>query len=135
GGGTRRVAGRIRGGGRARTGGLPARQGPGPRALDEPRVAAGLFTPTALAEDPDRAERAGAFALAVDGIALVGPAAPPAARGPLIARSIGDVAVVRFAEAARPSPGDGWRITVMASLTEADPLRPTDPIHMQVTLH
>src|SRR5262249_58761008 len=95
----------------------------------------GLSARPALAEDPDGAERAGAFALAVDGIALVGPAAPPAARGPLIARSIGDVAVVRFAEAARPSPGDVWRITVIASLTEVDPLRPTDPIHMQVTLH
>jgi hypothetical protein len=116
------------------TGGLTARHEPAPPDDDDARVAAGLLTPTALAEDPDRAERAGAFQLAIDGIVLVGPPAPPAARGALVAHSVGDTAVVRFAETARPSPGDLWRITVIAALPEVDDPGPTDRIQLQATV-
>jgi Phage tail protein (Tail_P2_I) len=90
------------------------------------RVAAGLFTPTALAEDPDLAERAGAFALAIDGVTLVGPPRPAVLPGPLAAEAVGERGLVRFAEPQRPSPGDRWRISVLAALPlENDPV-PTD---------
>jgi hypothetical protein len=114
-------------------GGLTARHEPAP--AEEPlRVAAGLLTPTALAEDPDRAERAGAFQLAVDGVPLVGPPRPPMPRGALTAERVGDTGVVRFAEAGRPSPGDLWRISVLAALPEvADPV-PTDLLQLQADL-
>ena len=114
------------------TGGLTARHEPAPPE-DPVRVAAGLLTPTALAEDPDAAERAGAFGLQIDGVVLVGPPAPPLARGPLVATSIGEAGVVRFAETARPSPGDVWRITVIAALPEIDDPIPTDRTMLQGT--
>jgi len=105
--------------------GLTVRHEPAP--VEEPlRVAAGLLTPTALAEDPDRAERVGAFSLAVDGIVLVGPPRPVTARGALVAQPIGDEPVLKLAEPARPSPGDVWRISVIAALPDVDDPTPDD---------
>jgi hypothetical protein len=97
------------------TGGLTSRHEP--PSVEEPvRLAAGLLTPTTLAEDPQRAHDAGAFALAVDGITLVGRPAPRARHAALRAQSVGHGAVLRFAEDTRPSPGDRWRVAVVAAL-------------------
>ena len=114
-------------------GGLTARHEPA--AEEKPlRVAAGLLTPTALAEDPDAAERAGAFALAIDGVPVVGPARPPAPRGPLTAQSVGRDGVVHFAESGRPSPGDVWQIKVVAALPAVDDPDETDLPQLTVKL-
>jgi hypothetical protein len=117
------------------TGGLTARHEPPPPDTGEtPRRAAGLLTPTALAEDPDRAEASGAFRLDVDGVPLVGPPLPPSPRGALPAQSVGAGGVVRFAEADRPSPGDVWRVSVVAALPEVDDPEATDILQMQADL-
>ncbi|HTE56325.1 MAG TPA: phage tail protein, partial [Kofleriaceae bacterium] len=107
--------------------GVTARHEP---VADEPprRVAATILTPTALAEDPAAAERAGAFHLAVDGVPLVGPPRPRALAGPLAAAPVGEAGLVRFAEPRRPSPDDRWRITVIAALPDVDDPAATDRV-------
>jgi len=115
------------------TGGLTARHEPGVQE-DPIRVAAGLLTPTALADDPERALAAGAFELAVDGVPLVGRPQPLVARAALAAEPVGDNGVIRFAEVGRPSPGDEWHISVIAALAEVDDPTLTDRRLLDVVL-
>ncbi len=98
------------------------------------RLAAGLLTPTALAEDPERALEAGAFELAVDGVPLVAPARPRLGRSLLAAQSVGRGGVIRFAEARRPSPGDEWRVRVVAALPDVGDPTETDRLQLTVVL-
>ncbi|NOK21158.1 phage tail protein [Corallococcus carmarthensis] len=102
------------------TGGLTARHEPAPPSLTTGRTAAMLLTPTALAEDADSAERAGAITVSVDGIPLVGPEALPLLRGPLPTAPVGPVPTLRFADRGRPSPGDTWRLTLLAARENSD---------------
>jgi hypothetical protein len=112
---------------------LTARHEP-PAQQPIPRLATGLLTPTSLAADPDEVERRGGFELAIDGVTLVGPPRPPELRDALSAESIGDEAVLHFAEDARPSPGDEWRVTVIAALPEVDNPTLTDRQQLQARL-
>ncbi|WP_375744248.1 phage tail protein [Corallococcus interemptor] len=102
------------------TGGLTARHEPAPPSLVTGRTAAMLLTPTALAEDADAAERAGALTVSVDGIPLVGPEALPLLRGPLPTAPVGPAPTLRFADRGRPSPGDTWRLTLLAARENSD---------------
>lgn len=115
-------------------GGLTARHEPAPPTNEAARIAAGLLTPTALAADPDAAEAAGAFGLAIDGVVLVGANAPGIVVGALVADAVGELGTVRFAETARPSPDDVWRISVIAAVPEIDDPTPTDRLQIQATL-
>jgi hypothetical protein len=113
------------------TGGLTERHEPA--AEEEPvRLAAGLLTPTALAEDPDRALQARAFEVAINGVPLLAPPTPRTAYGALRAQSIGRDAILRFAEDARPSPGDIWSVQVVAALPEQQDV--TDRLQMTAEL-
>ncbi|GMU10188.1 phage tail protein [Corallococcus caeni] len=102
------------------TGGLTARHEPAPPSLTTGRTAAMLLTPTALAEDADAAERADAITVSVDGIPLVGPEALPLLRGPLPTAPVGPAPTLRFADRGRPSPGDRWRLTLLAARENSD---------------
>ncbi|QAT84704.1 hypothetical protein EJ065_3137 [Corallococcus coralloides] len=102
------------------TGGLTARHEPAPPSLATGRTAAMLLTPTALAEDADAAERAEAITVSVDGIPLVGPEALPLLRGPLPTAPVGPSPTLRFADRGRPSPGDTWRLTLLAARENSD---------------
>ncbi|RKH41298.1 phage tail protein [Corallococcus sicarius] len=102
------------------TGGLTARHEPEPSSLATGRTAAMLLTPTALAEDADAAERADAITVSVDGIPLVGPEALPLLRGPLPTAPVGPNPTLRFADRGRPSPGDSWRLTLLAAREDSD---------------
>ncbi|RKH70623.1 phage tail protein [Corallococcus aberystwythensis] len=102
------------------TGGLTARHEPAPPSLTTGRTAAMLLTPTALAEDADAAERADAITVSVDGIPLVGPEALPLLRGPLPTAPVGPAPTLRFADRGRPSPGDTWRLTLLAARENSD---------------
>ncbi|RKG55998.1 hypothetical protein D7X30_26050 [Corallococcus sp. AB011P] len=102
------------------TGGLTARHEPAPPSLATGRTAAMLLTPTALAEDADAAERADAITVSVDGIPLVGPEALPLLRGPLPTAPVGPAPTLRFADRGRPSPGDTWRLTLLAARENSD---------------
>ncbi|RKH51810.1 hypothetical protein D7Y23_09120 [Corallococcus sp. AB050B] len=102
------------------TGGLTARHEPAPPSLVTGRTAAMLLTPTSLAEDADAAERAGAITVSVDGIPLVGPEALPLLRGPLPTAPVGPTPTLRFADRGRPSPGDSWRLTLLAARENSD---------------
>ncbi|NOJ93586.1 hypothetical protein HMI51_11660 [Corallococcus coralloides] len=102
------------------TGGLTARHEPAPSSLTTGRTAAMLLTPTALAEDADAAERAEAITVSVDGIPLVGPEALPLLRGPLPTAPVGPSPTLRFADRGRPSPGDTWRLTLLAARENSD---------------
>lgn len=94
------------------------------------RTAAQLLTATALAEDADAAERAGALTVSVEGIPLVGPAPLPELRGPLAAAPVGPAPVLRFADEERPSPGDVWTLTLLAAREDRDiPLLTVEASH------
>ncbi|NNB84716.1 hypothetical protein HI113_01540 [Corallococcus exiguus] len=102
------------------TGGLSARHEPAPPSLVTGRTAAMLLTPTSLAEDAAVAERADAITVSVDGIPLVGPEALPLLRGPLPTAPLGPAPTLRFADRGRPSPGDTWRLTLLAARENSD---------------
>lgn len=93
----------------------PAAEPPAPR-----RTAATLLTPTALAEDGDRAEAAGAIDIEIDGVQLAGPprVAPPG--GPLSFQPLGAHPVLRFADALRPDPSDAWVVKLIARQPAGD---------------
>jgi hypothetical protein len=85
---------------------------PGPRAAPV-RRATRLLTPTALAAQSAEVEASGALHIEVDGVRLVGADDPvgagPASFGPVL----GD-AVLRLADAGRPSPADAWTLRLVA---------------------
>lgn len=91
-----------------------------------------VLTPTALADTPIDAEAAGALDLSVDGVRLVG-SDPPRLTGPAPLVSVVGDAVLRFADADRPSPDDEWRLRLIAlettdNATVQDTLIPLPPI-------
>ncbi len=70
-----------------------------------------LLTPTALAEDADRAEAVGAFRLDVGRIPVIADDVhAEVGRGVAIAPIAAEGSMLRLADEAAPSPGDGWRI-------------------------
>jgi hypothetical protein len=103
-------------------GGLTRRHEP-PAAPRAPgRTAAQLLTPTALAEDADAAERAGALTVSVEGIPLVGPPELPLLRGALVAAPVGPAPVLRFADEERPSHDDAFTLELLAAREDTDVL-------------
>jgi hypothetical protein len=100
--------------------GLTARHEPAAAPPPADRTAAQLLTPTALAEDADAAERAGALTVSVEGIPLVGPPELPQLRGPLPTAPVGPAPALRFADEQRPSPDDAWTLDLLAARDDAD---------------
>ncbi len=109
-------------------GGLTERHEPeSSSATSSGRTAAVLLTPTALAEDPSAAERAGALTVSVDGIPLVGPRRVPRSRGPLPVSPVGPEPVLHLTDDSRPATGDAWRLTLAAAREDTDiPLLSTE---------
>ena len=87
---------------------------PDPNPATPARTTAALLTPTALAADGDAAEAAGALALSIDGIPIVGPDPVPVGRAVLAATAVNRAPVLRLADPGRPSPDDEWTIDLVA---------------------
>lgn len=110
-----------------RIGALTAAHEPDLTPPAPPRVVPTLLTPTALAAAPEVVVASGALRIAVDGIPLLGPDPISEAPEQLITSMLergGLEPVLRFAEPTRPSPGDVWRLELLAS----DPLLTSDGI-------
>ena len=73
-----------------------------------------LLTPTDLAADPSAVADGDALRLTVDGVPLLGGTTPSQTRGPLPFAPAGDAAVLRFADAGRPGPGETWDLAYAA---------------------
>ncbi|WP_298460927.1 phage tail protein [uncultured Cellulomonas sp.] len=104
-----------------------------------------LLTATDLAADPDAVAGGDAVRLAVDGVPLLGAAGHPGGRGPLPHAAPGPDAVLRFADAGRPGPGETWTLaaaavrsgaTLAATLAGPAPsgeVDATDPVTLRAT--
>lgn len=120
------------------TGGLTADHEPAPDPRPTRSVET-LLTPTALAEDGDLAEEAGAFSLRVDGVLLVGPDPAAVGEGGLTCSGAGPEPVLRFADRGRPSPNERWTLHLLAvgdpdSLDAADSPNTTDALQDNVAI-
>jgi hypothetical protein len=93
--------------------GLSAEHEPDP-APPARRTAAALLTPTALAQDPDAAEAAGALALRVAGVPILGPSSVASSSEDLAYEPLGADPKLRFADPSRPSPGDRYLLELVA---------------------
>lgn len=90
------------------------------------RQAARLLTPTTLADDPDLVESLGGFQCHVHGVPLVGPRPVQGQPQALPYAPVGAEPVLRFAEDARPAPGDRWQVTLLATVGDGDLNLPSD---------
>jgi hypothetical protein len=89
----------------------------------EPRFAARVLTPTALALDPDAVLASGAFDLRIDGVKLLGAPEPvEGAVGPARSRAIPASGTLRLADPARVPTGDVWQFELLATATNDDVL-------------
>ncbi|MFE9692378.1 phage tail protein [Micromonospora sp. NPDC005806] len=81
-----------------------------------------LLTPTDLADDPLAVAEGDALTLTVDDVALLGAAVPgvgSGVAGPLPFGPPGAAAVLRFADAGRPGPGETWALELLAVAPDA----------------
>lgn len=90
------------------------------------RAGARLLTPSALADDPARAEGCGAIEVAIEGVPVVGPPRPIVDRGPMPAGVGGPRPVLELSEIGRVSPGDTWTVRVVAAEGDEDEPAATD---------
>jgi hypothetical protein len=106
-------------------GGLTAVHEPDTSPPAPVRRSASLLTPTALAADPDGAEAAGALALSIAGVPLIGPDPVPGSGGPMAYAPLGPAPLLGFVDPGRLGSGDDFLLELFALRSDDGPIDPT----------